>query len=81
MKLLRYYPDEPSAQLAKSILAANGIEAFVGESPDTFSVKGVRFMVPDDAVERAKSLLDDQESAAALPDDWVPPEDPSQPGS
>lgn len=76
MKLLRYFPDGPSAQLARSLLAANGIDAFVGDPPDTFSVKGIRLMVPDDAVEAANGILDNVSDDLALPDDWEPPAEP-----
>lgn len=77
MKLLRYFPDGPSAQVARSFLASHGIEAFVGDTPDSFAVKGVRLMVPDDRVDEAKSILDNVPADSALPDDWEPPAEPS----
>ena len=73
MKFLRYFPDGPSAQLARSILAANGIDAFVGDPPDTFSIKGVRLLVPEEHMAAAREILDTEKVNLALPDDWEPP--------
>lgn len=75
MKVLRYFPDGPSAQVAKSFLATHGIEVFVGDPPDAFSVKGVRLMVPEDQETKAKALLAHSSEELALPDNWVPPTD------
>lgn len=74
MKLLRYFPDGPSAQLAKGLLESRGIEAFVGDTPDSFAVKGVRLMVPNERVEEAWAILANPPDEIALPDDWEPPQ-------
>lgn len=78
MKFLRYYPDNPSAQIAKGVLSTHGIDSFVGNTNDTFAVKGVRFMVPEEQFEEAKRILEEAAAEITLPDDWEPPAEGSE---
>ena len=80
MKVLRFYPDTPSAHVAKSLLASHDIDTFVADEnlanidpPVVFATGGVRLMIADELVDAAKAILDRHKDDFALPDDWEPP--------
>ena len=81
MTVLKFYPDAPAAQMAKSILEAHGIRSFVADEalasvdpPVVFATGGVRLMIDEADVENAQKVLREQAESMALPDDFVPPE-------
>lgn len=85
MVIVKRFPDTMSAHIARSILAEDGIEAFVADEnlanadpPVVFASGGVRLMVPDEDEERAHRILlemDAGERHVELPDDFDPGED------
>jgi len=85
MVIVKRFPDTMTAHIARSILAAEGIEAFVADEnlanadpPVVFASGGVRLMVPDEDEERAHTLLLEMDAGqrhVELPDDFDPGED------
>jgi hypothetical protein len=66
------------AGLDKSLLEAEGIPAFVADESSAALgygtvLGGVRLQVQDEDVDRAQQILGEQQEAAPLPDDFVPP--------
>jgi hypothetical protein len=81
MTTIRNYLNPAEAGLAKSLLEAAGIPAFVADEDSTSSgygtvLGGVRLQVQDADVERARQILKDQQAGTPLSDDFVPPEPP-----
>ena len=79
MVILKRFPDSATANIARSILSAHSIDAFVADEnlanadpPVVFASGGLRLMVADEDRERALAILDKNEAASALPDDFDP---------
>ena len=67
MIVLRFYSDTPSAHVAKSLLASYEIDTLV------FATGGVRLMIAEELVDKARAILDLHKDDFVLPDDWEPP--------
>jgi len=78
------FVNEMSAELARAKLEASGVEAFLspdncgGVRPDMQAGTGIRVMVAEEDVERARDVLSKKEELA-LPPDFVPPPVPEEP--
>jgi len=84
MITIRQYKDLTKAHLDKSLLEAAGIPVSLDDEYSTLIgygsiLGGVRLQVQDSDVDRARRVLDEREMFAPLPDDFIPPENRSQP--
>src|ERR1039457_6242445 len=81
MTTLRKYLDVVKAEMDKSLLEAAGIPAFIaGENSASIGYGGslaeVRLQVQDTDVDRARQVLQDNQEATPLTDDFIPSELP-----
>ncbi len=85
MITLRKYVDVVKAEMDKSLLEAAGIPAFIaGENSAAIGygsiLAEIYLQVQDADVDRARQVLQDNQEATPLSDDFIPPEVPSLPG-
>src|SRR5438552_11947613 len=82
MVTVRQYLNPSEAELDKTLLEEAGISVFLADA-NSMSLGyggvlgGVRLQVEDADLNRARRVLDEREGVTPLPDDFVPPEEPS----
>ena len=83
MKTIRRFSNVAQAGFARCVLQAAGIPAVLADEHaytlgPQYAPWGIRLQVPEPDIERAARVLDQQEGFSPLPDDFVPPPEPSE---